>query len=79
MPSRDVDAATRLAEASWRRDYNMKMMVIQPTKEVNVGSILHFELILGFGLILNKVFKCNMQHYILKSNEVIWFFKKRYV
>ena len=30
MPSRDVNAAMRLADASWRRDKEIKHAVLQP-------------------------------------------------
>ena len=36
MPSRDVNAATRLAEASWRRDKVQKMLLLYPTVRVSV-------------------------------------------
>ena len=44
----------------------MKIVVIPYAKRVNVGFIMHFELSLSFGLILNEVFQCNMMYYILK-------------
>ena len=40
MPSRDVNAATRLAEASWRRDKNIKIASSLITEELSYLKVI---------------------------------------
>ena len=59
MPSRDVYAATRLAEASWRRDNNSKLVISSPV----YATIFHlktFACLLIYNVVIFRLKKDNL-------------------